>query len=45
MVDASHNSGGFITEVPGMGGAAAEDPNQQVAVRNDFDDVSLEEFS
>ena len=44
MVEASQNSGGFITEVP-MGGAQAEDPNQQMVVRQDFDDMSAEEFS
>lgn len=45
MVEASQNSGGFITEVPGMGGAQAEDPSQQMVVRNDFDGDSNEEFS
>ena len=40
MVEAIHNSG-FITEVPGMG--SQEDPNLQIAVKKDLDEISDED--
>ncbi len=40
MVEA-HNSG-FITEVPGMG-SHNEDPNMQIAVKRDLDEVSMDD--